>query len=1049
MASCQSACREFHPSHPARSRIGWGAVAQAMVTGLLLVGSAQPLAAQYFGQNRVRWESFDVRILPTAHFDIHFDRRAEPTVRETARKAERWYARLAALLDHQFTSRKPLILYTNHPDFQQTTLADQPLSEGTRGFAESARDRLVMPLTGVGAENDHVLGHEIAHLFQFDIARSADSPNAMQSLPLWFVEGMAEYVSLGSDDPNTAMWLRAALADSSLPTVAQLTTDPRLFPYRYGHAFWAYVGGRWGDDAVGLLFESALQRGIPSAIQRTLGMPVADFEADWHEQILGAYGDLVASRESAAAIGTRLASGSTTGRLALNPQLSPDGRWLTYIGQDAVGRVDLRLHDMSTGRDVRSLGAVARDGHTDAIAFLYASGAWSPDAREYALVVIRRGDSELALIDPLRGTLRRRIRVPDVQSISAVAWSPDGRQLAIAGTRNGQGDLFLYDLEEGRVSQLTNDPFTELHPAWAPNGRFIAVATDRHEETDLPNLAYGRLRLALIDPVGGRVRPVADLGERARMINPQWSGDSRALYFIGENDGVADLFRLDLSRGVFDQVTRLQTGVSGITVRSPALTVAPGTNTVVVTVFDQDGYALVAIDRARVETYQRLADDEAVATAPIEQGMGGVLPPITASPYPLIDAFLADGSAGLPGPTAGAPITKPYRGRFGLEGLGLPSAGVSAGPNGTAVGGGISVFWGDLLARRRAGIALQAQGRVQDIGGQLLYTNAVSRWNLFATAGRTPLPTAVSAVSPVQGRNAAGNPYQATLVESGIQRTLIHEVAIGAQYPFSRTRRIELAATGTRLTQDVDLLQQLVDNASGRVLDQRRVRGGIGTPLDYAQWRLALVGDDAAFGSTSPLDGWRYRLELSQTTGRTAYTGVTADGRWYQPFWRGTVAVRALHAGRYGRDANQEMLAPVFIGTGTLVRGYSAESLADQECARTASLGGCPAFDRLLGTRMAVASAEYRLPLARIGLGGLAMELAPFMDAGIAWQSGDALTWRPGAVTRGPERQRRPVFSHGLTLRVNAGPVILELFRAQPVQRGGGGIVGINLAPGW
>ena len=1030
-------------ARPARHR------ALSLGVAALLAGTAAPLHAQYFGQNRVRWERFDVRVLRTAHFDIHFDRAAEPTVRETARKAERWYARLSALLGHQFTARKPLILYTNHPDFQQTTLADAPLSEGTRGFAESLRDRLVMPLTGVGAENDHILGHEIAHLFQFDLADQAPGDGGMARLPLWFVEGMAEYVSLGSDDPNTAMWLRAALADGALPTVNQLSTDPRLFPYRYGHAFWAYAGGRWGDEAVAALFRGALQLGVRGAIERILQRPVEEFEADWHESIRDAYGTLLEGREPAAALGAPLVPGSARGALALTPQLSPDGQWLTYIGQDALGRVDLRLRDMATGRDVRSLGPVARDGHTDAIAFLYASGAWSPDGRQFAQVVVRRGDSELVLLDVPQGTLRERIRVPGVQAISAVAWSPDGRQLAIAGSRDGQGDLFLYDLAERRVQQLTNDAYTELHPAWAPNGRYIAVATDRHEETDLGRLAYGRLRLALVDPVGGRVRAVPDLGDRARMINPQWSADSRALYFVGEVDGVADVFRLDLARGVFDQLTRVQTGISGITARSPALTVAPATNTVVVTVFERDGYQLVALDRSRVEGYQRLADDEVPVTVPIAQGMGGVLPPLTASPSPLVDAMLADGEEGLPGPTAGAPFITRYRPQLGLEGIGVPAAGVSAGSSGAAVGGGLSVVWGDLLAKRRLALALQAQGRVQDVGGQLLYLNAVSRWTLFASLGHTPVASTVSSAGLVRVRDAAGNLRDAGLLENGVARTVVQEAAVGAQYPFSRTRRVELAATGTRLTQSVDVLQQLVDPVTGRVLDRKRARGNAAPPVQYARWSLALVGDDAVFGATSPLAGWRYRLELSQTAGAAGHTGVTADGRWYQPLWRGAVAVRGMHLGRYGAGGNEAVVAPLFVGTGTLVRGYTAESIAWEECARSVSLERCPAFDRLLGSRMAVANAEYRLPLDRLGVGGVALEVAPFVDAGLAWRAGDGLALAPGGLSRRGDAVRRPVLSHGVSVRLNLGVLILEAFHARPLQRSGGGVFGVNLAPGW
>ena len=40
------------------------------------------------------------------------------------------------------------------------------------------------------------------------------------ALPLWFIEGMAEYLSIGPSDPHTAMWLRDA-SSRTLPTAWQ------------------------------------------------------------------------------------------------------------------------------------------------------------------------------------------------------------------------------------------------------------------------------------------------------------------------------------------------------------------------------------------------------------------------------------------------------------------------------------------------------------------------------------------------------------------------------------------------------------------------------------------------------------------------------------------------------------------------------------------------------------------------------------------------------------------------------------------------------------
>ena len=79
-------------------------------------------------------------------------------------------------------------------------------------------------------------------------------------LPLWFIEGMAEYLSVGAIDPNTAMWMRDAAIQPRLPTIRELS-NPKYFPYRWGQALWAYVVGRWGDAAVGALLRTACATG--------------------------------------------------------------------------------------------------------------------------------------------------------------------------------------------------------------------------------------------------------------------------------------------------------------------------------------------------------------------------------------------------------------------------------------------------------------------------------------------------------------------------------------------------------------------------------------------------------------------------------------------------------------------------------------------------------------------------------------------------------------------------------------------------------------------
>jgi hypothetical protein len=171
----------------------------------------------------VQYETFDWRIMETDRFEIHFY--PETTV-DAGRRADGGALVRAAVaaFQHEF-EKKPIIFYADHPDFQQTNTTFGMLTEGTGGFTEALRNRVVMPFTGSVRENDHVLGHELVHVFQYDLAQSAGGGGlqGMGRLPLWLIEGMAEYLSLGREDAHTAMWMRDAALRGELPTIRQLT----------------------------------------------------------------------------------------------------------------------------------------------------------------------------------------------------------------------------------------------------------------------------------------------------------------------------------------------------------------------------------------------------------------------------------------------------------------------------------------------------------------------------------------------------------------------------------------------------------------------------------------------------------------------------------------------------------------------------------------------------------------------------------------------------------------------------------------------------------
>ncbi|MGH7754144.1 MAG: peptidase S9, partial [Gemmatimonadales bacterium] len=218
---------------PRLPRLAWTALG---VAALLLPA---PLSAQYFGQNKVHYEAFDFKIIQTEHFDVYYFDEIRTAALDAARMAERAYARLSRILNHQFRGRKPIILYASYSQFEQTNVAD--VGEGTEGVTEFFKHRMVLPLMGNYAQFEHVLQHEMVHQFQYDVFARGRVGSGLQTLinvnpPLWFMEGMAEYLSIGPINVETAMWMRDAAVEGRVPTIEQLTYDPSFFPYRFGHA---------------------------------------------------------------------------------------------------------------------------------------------------------------------------------------------------------------------------------------------------------------------------------------------------------------------------------------------------------------------------------------------------------------------------------------------------------------------------------------------------------------------------------------------------------------------------------------------------------------------------------------------------------------------------------------------------------------------------------------------------------------------------------------------------------------------------------------------
>jgi Tol biopolymer transport system component len=1003
----------------------------AALLGALLVGLPGSGGAQYFGRNKVQYEHFDFHIMRTPHFDLYFYPAESLVVHDAGRLAERWYARHSDSFRHTY-DRKSIVFYADQPDFQQTNVVGEELSEGTGGVTEGLRTRVVLPFTGIYGDNDHVLGHELVHVFQYSVAEAG--PGGLQrlnSLPLWLIEGMAEYFSLGRNNPLTAMWLRDAAEREKLPTIHQLNTDPRFFPYRYGQALWAYVGGRWGDRAVVDVYRTSLRIGFEEGIRRVLGVSTDSLSKDWIAATRRAYLPALEGKTRPNQAGDPILQiDRKSGEMNLAPTVSPDGKLVAFYARRGLFEIELFVADAQTGRVIKKLAGPTSNSHFDAITFISSSGAWSPDNKKFAFIAQSEGNHEIALLDVESGSIERRIRVPGVGAISNVAWSPDGATIAFSGQHGGLSDLYLLDVSGGTVRQLTNDRYGDLQPTWSPDGKTIAFSSDRGPSTNFETMIFSDLQLATIEVATGKITVLAGF-PHGKHINPQYSPDGSNLFFISDQDGFCDIYRLELASGALFRVTKLSTGVSGITATSPAMSVAPSTGRMLFSVFEDQGYAVFALDASRTH-------GEPVAG--LVTAAAGILPPGDTPGRATVSHYLKDPLTGLV--TGNEFTVTDYHSSFSLDAVGQPSLGVTAGgPFGTGVAGGVSFLFGDQLSDRQIGVAVQANGTVQDIGGQVQYANLKNRWNWGASVEHIPYQYGYYVNS-----QASNGLLQQDLI---LQRVFLDQAGISTAYPFSSTRRIEFGAAATRVGYSTQRQSVLYDPLTGQPLQQNVTSLPSFDPVYYASGSVAYVGDNSYSAFTNPIEGSRYRFEVAPTAGTITYNAILADYRKYFFMRPLTLAFRGLHYGRYGRSSEDSThMYPLFLGQETLMRGYSVGSFDLNECGQTS----CRVFDRLLGSRLAVVSAELRIPVLGVPEYGLfnfpylPLTVSPFVDAGEAWNSFQSPT-----LSSNQANFRIPVVSTGVSARVNLlGYAVIEAYWAHPFQRPGRNwVYGIQLAPGW
>jgi dipeptidyl aminopeptidase/acylaminoacyl peptidase len=247
-------------------------------------------------------------------------------------------------------------------------------------------------------------------------------------------------------------------------------------------------------------------------------------------------------------------------------------RWSTgsdaiaYIS-DRTGSSQIRVRRIDTGKDFQLSPltqppiALTWSPGGDAVAFtaMHPSLPSAPWAAEAILPFLKPPPNHPQLfVIPVAGGPARQISSGDLNWTGEPAWMPDGGSILCAAAADADPDhplegseIFSVRPADGAMKQMTQHEGPDEQPTPSPDGSRIAwISADGKAQS------YVVRHLYVMNPDGSRVKLLTGGFDRD-VVRPQWSSDSRTIYFLAEDGGAAHVYlaRLD---GTVHPVTKGQ-----------------------------------------------------------------------------------------------------------------------------------------------------------------------------------------------------------------------------------------------------------------------------------------------------------------------------------------------------------------------------------------------------------------------------------------------------------------------------------------------------------
>jgi hypothetical protein len=431
-----------------------------------------------FGKNRVQYHEPFWRYYRYQEFDVYYDKAGKQLAEFVAKHAIESQKEVKKIIDFRYTRRIIFVVYNSLENLKQSNIglssSDDQYNIG--GTTQIIDNKVILYFNGDLNNLQQQIRYGIALLMIREFLYGAEnyrqiiSNSALHSYPLWFIEGMAEYIS-GSWNSILEEAVIIGFENKKFKNIVHTKPDDALI---IGHAMWKYIAESYGNQAItNILFVTKvtedIQEGFNYILKKNLKEIISETETYYKKNRN--------IKETPIVFKQTIHIPQKAKKYPITQmQISPDGSKILYVTNNK-GKATIYISNLENKKHkkIYTTGTILEQ-ITD---YSYPVITWHPRSESCTFFVEKKGSIYMyTYIINTKELITREFHY--FEKVLECAYANNGTEIVFSGVKNGQTDLYIYNTQTYANTQITNDRADDRFPVFIQNDSKILFSSNRN-----------------------------------------------------------------------------------------------------------------------------------------------------------------------------------------------------------------------------------------------------------------------------------------------------------------------------------------------------------------------------------------------------------------------------------------------------------------------------------------------------------------------------------------------------------------------------------------